>query len=266
VAHSGVLALAPETLPFNWPSDFRLTEFEVLSSVFKVKPRVEIPKLFKTGETQKNVVLNFSGRPKHELGIQSEAYHRSARVLVESFAGHGGYNDFDGCPIVYLYRHSLELAIKALLILGNQIALLLQNEELGTDESRLFRDHALAIHLPKLKLIFEAVGWPDAFDQIGFGSGEVEQIIQEFDQYDPHSFAFRYPIKKDGSASLPEHFVFDPLQFSRTLDPILTSLLGGCTGLEVFIDALHEARAYEEAEAQEGFASDFYDDSFFYSE
>lgn len=49
--------------------------------------------------------------------------------------------------------------------------------------------------------------------------GEFEQIIKEFEGFDPNSFTFRYPINKDGSASLKEkHFVFSPKQL--TSEPI----------------------------------------------
>lgn len=89
------------------------------------------------------------------------------------------------------------------------------------------------------------------------GHGAFEQIIKEFATCDPKSFAFRYPIKKDGTPSLPQNFAFDPVEFARTLDPVLDALLGGCTGLEVYIDTAHEAMVYDQQEASEVFAQDF---------
>ncbi len=82
--------------------------------------------------------------------------------------------------------------------------------------------------------------------------GEFDQIIREFEEFDPGSFTFRYPIKKDGSASLKEkHFVFSPKQFVEALDPILRSLSGACSGLEEYRQQLADANADMAAYAYE---------------
>jgi len=67
--------------------------------------------------------------------------------------------------------------------------------------------------------------------------------------------SFGYPINKDGSASLKEkHFVFSPKQFVETLDPILKSLSGACSGLEEYRQQLGDARTEMAA-----YAYDHYD-------
>jgi hypothetical protein len=143
-----------------------------------------------------NVVLNFTGKPKAELALVGDAYYNAARRLLEAF---------------------LELLIKAVLTIGNDLAGLLEEPSLRVKD--IYADHSLAKNIPQLKRVFQAMGWEDAFEQAGMARGEFEQIIKEFEGFDPNSFTFRYPINKDGSASRKEkHFVFSPKQL--TSEPI----------------------------------------------
>jgi hypothetical protein len=217
-----------------------------------------IRQLFKASEQPGhggNVVLNFTGQPKSELALIGDAYYTGARRLLDAFEANAGYSDLDAYPIVFLCRHALELLIKAVLTTGSDFASLLDDPSLKAKGP--YADHSLSKHIPQLKLVFEAVGWKDAFEQAGLAKGEFEQIIEEFEKFDPRSFTFRYPINKDGSASLAEkHFVFSPKQFVETLDPILKSLSGACSGLEEY---LAEARAQATADAHEYYESEYCD-------
>jgi hypothetical protein len=215
----------------------------------------KIRQLFKASDQPNggNVVLNFTGRPKAELALIGDAYYNAARRLLEAFGADRAYSDLDAYPIVFLCRHALELLIKAVLTIGNDLAGLLEEPSLRVKD--IYADHSLAKHIPQLKLVFQAVGWEDAFEQAGMAKGEFDQIIKEFEGFDPQSFTFRYPINKDGSASLKEkHFVFSPKQFVETLDPILKSLSGACSGLEEYRQQLGDARTEMAA-----YAHDHYD-------
>jgi hypothetical protein len=64
-----------------------------------------------------------------------------------------------------------------------------------------------------------------------------------------------HPRNKDGSASLKEkHFVFSPKQFVETLDPILKSLSGVCSGLEEYRQQLADAKTGLAAYAQDDYS------------
>lgn len=221
--------------------------------------RPEIRQLFKAEQgAVGNVVLNWSGSPKSELALIGEVYHAAARQLVDVFSKQRAYSDLDAYPIVFLYRHALELLIKAVLTIGNHLGRLLERRELQTRD--LYNDHSLARHIERVRLLFETVGWPDAFEQAGMRKGEFEQVIAEFEQFDPGSLTFRYPMKKDGTASLSEkHFVFSPKQFADTLDPILNTLSGACMGLEEYRRMLAEAQAGIESQAYADYAADYLD-------
>jgi hypothetical protein len=215
----------------------------------------KIKQLFKASDQPHggNVVLNFTGQPKAELALIGDAYYNAARRLLEAFGADHAYSDLDAYPIVFMCRHALELLIKAVITIGNDLAGILEEPSLRVKD--IYADHSLAKHIPQLKRVFQAVGWQDAFEQAGMAKGEFDQIIKEFEEFDPSSFTFRYPINKDGSASLKEkHFVFSPRQFVETLDPILKSLSGACSGLEEYKQQLTDARSEIAASAY-----DYYD-------
>jgi hypothetical protein len=218
------------------------------SKTFKIK------QLFKPSDQPHggNVVLSFTGQPKAELALVGDAYYNAARRLLEAFGADRACSDLDAYPIVFLCRHALELLIKAVLTIGNDLAGLLEEPSLRVKD--IYADHSLAKNIPQLKRVFQAMGWEDAFEQAGMARGEFEQIIKEFEGFDPNSFT-RYPINKDGSASLKEkHFVFSPKQFVETLDPILKSLSGVCSGLEEYRQQLADAKTDLAAYAQDDYS------------
>ena len=68
-----------------------------------------------------NVVLNFMLFPKGELAAYGRSYHEAAQHLVKRMAA-SHYRDPDACPIVFLYRHAVELYLKSIIPLGKQSA------------------------------------------------------------------------------------------------------------------------------------------------
>ncbi len=216
-------------------------------------------RLFKFSESgDGNVVLNFRGSPKSELAILAEAYHRAAARLVKEFASRTGYwNDLDSVPIVFLYRHALELMLKAVLTIGNHLSALLQNPNMHTRD--VFKNHSLAQPIATVKEIFKAVGWDLDLPKSGLESNSFEKIMAEFEQIDPGSFTFRYLMDKKGKSPLEKHFVFSVTDFAGVLDPILETLSGACLGLEEYRDMLAELHTEAMSDAADDFYADYYD-------
>ncbi|MBZ5512803.1 MAG: hypothetical protein LAN70_16775 [Acidobacteriia bacterium] len=198
-------------------------------------------RLFKLGWP--NVVLNWAGQPASELALIGEQYHRAARVLVREFAGKRGWSDLEAYPIVFNYRHALELIVKGILVIGNDLAVLLDSPKLKSCD--VFKKHSVVSHIPKLREIFKAVGWRYDFSHVGMTGAQVNGIIRELERFDPHSEAFRYPVKRDGSSSVTDwHFTFSPVEFANTIDPILEALFGAAFGLGIFRDQALESRSW----------------------
>jgi hypothetical protein len=202
-------------------------------------------KLFTVGEGHDNIVLNYHGHPLTQFALIAGSYFEAATALRQKFEAEL-HTDFDTYPIVFLYRHALELFLKAILLLGNRLAVITNNPQLRTGD--VFKNHSLSDNLPVIKAIFAEVGWEDDYQCMGLDSGSFEAIVKEFDQLDYGSDTFRYTAKKDGTANLKNHFVFSIPKFAAIMQPILTSLSGACLGLEEISSCMAEQYREQMAE------------------
>jgi len=198
--------------------------------------------VFVSGSPHGNVVLNFMGSPASEFGHYAGAFHDAGKLLVNQIAQSQGYSDLQVCPIVFLYRHALELYLKQIINIGNNILRLSGKEPILEK-----KDHKLSQLVPAIKGIFDAVEWEWKLDIDGMANDkDFQKFLEDFERIDPMSFAFRYPTTKKGEATLPEHFVFDVIKFSKKLDPIFDLFDGAVTGLEELwqsgAEAVHEAQ------------------------
>ncbi|SRR6266496_381131 len=178
-----------------------------------------------------NVVLNFTPYPKGELSIYALAYREAADILVENFKQRNYYSDMDACPIVFLYRHSTELYLKAIVLWGAGLVRLQSGEDIDTD--KLFETHKFGDLLPAVKRIFKEAGWLDnEANGVKFGTlAEIEGLILAFEQMDARSYAFRYPIDRKGNATLPEHFHFNVVALGEEAHEMLRMLDGVASGV-----------------------------------
>jgi hypothetical protein len=143
-----------------------------------------------------NVVLNFRRFPKGEFATYGRSYHEAANRLVAIMKSRH-YRDPDACPIVFLYRHAIELYLKAIIHWGNM--LLRINSRPIMAHKNIFQEHRLGVLLksvkPILKFMKQLDGWGDShFDCFH----DVEKVLGELGQYDPRSYSFRYPVDTSG--------------------------------------------------------------------
>ena len=66
-------------------------------------------RFFKSDSVHGNVVLNFSRSLVCDLCAFAQGYHSAGKRLAEQMRSSRGYHEYDGYPIVFLYRHALEL-------------------------------------------------------------------------------------------------------------------------------------------------------------
>lgn len=203
--------------------------------------------LFQAGHSYGNIVLNFQHAANREFGSYAHAFHKAGQALFERMFESNGYNDLEGCPIIFLYRHALELYLKAIVLHGETI-LSINGETLLANRSILQR-HTLHPFLPLLKRTFDAVGWTWDLDIEELKTfEEVEELLRNFDAVDVGSYTFRYPVDTRGNPSVPHHFMVHMPTFCRRMDALLESLEGAVMGLEVTEQEMLEAAYY----AQEG--------------
>jgi len=186
-----------------------------------------------------NVVFNFLGQPVRDLRIFALAYHEAGRKLAAPMVSGAGYRDYDGYPIFFLYRHALELYLKAIVYRGAMLVRLITEDDLVTE--KLFARHDLTRLVPAIRIIFAKTGW----SFVGSGLASVEDfvvLVSEIDKIDAHSYAFRYPIKTSGEAHLPHHFVVNVVHFSQHMDRLLGFLDAVASTIEEHWDIEAEVR------------------------
>jgi len=202
-------------------------------------------KLFEPARCHGNIVFKFEGSAVDQLSAYATGYHDAGKTLASQLEKAPGYADYEGYPILFLYRHALELYLKAIVYSGAKLVGLISDETV--DYQKLFQRHTLGTFLPALKVIWDQMGWSWDFGVDGFRSlSDFKSLIEEWDRIDRNSDVFRYPIKKNFDANLPEHFVVNVVMLSRRMDPILECLDGVVTGIDTEWD--HAAEIIYETE------------------
>lgn len=167
---------------------------------------------FKSGQVRPRkgdllFLSDLQGNPGNvQLGSNPDAYtlgyRRAAEHLVQDILMNQREGDYLVYPIVFLYRHHIELAMKRII---SCVPWVLRRDLTVHEKSHLTRDHRLEILWCDLEPIFasicEAVNWkrPKAADLLG-----VRDYIRQLSEVDPSSASFRYWKTTDGKRSLPE--------------------------------------------------------------
>lgn len=156
--------------------------------------------------------------------LHLEGYKLAADQLVRSIENGGDEQDFLVYPIVFLYRHHLELLLKELRAAGWRLYDWDQTTKVGHKLPGLWEDC--------LKVIEKR--FPDS-------SGEdrkvVAELIAEFDTMDPNSTAFRYSRSLNGERSLPADLTHLNLRHLReTMNKLSLFLQAALVGVGVSLD------------------------------
>jgi hypothetical protein len=116
--------------------------------------------------------------------VYAEGYLTAADVVVDRIKEGFGHQDFLVYPVMFMYRHSLELNIKNLI----QLAWRFLDKEASSD----LGSHHLVRLWQICRPLLEETAPGDSTEELG----HVGTLIDEFCQYDAGSYAFRYPVTK----------------------------------------------------------------------
>lgn len=144
----------------------------------------------------------FSGIPGPKAGWRLNAalyvswedyafgYKSVADRLVATFMNQGHFGDSDAYPVVFLYRHYLELRLKQLLVASG---LLLDEEAKAPNTHKLVPLWTML--RPRLEHFYSDDRSMAFYDDIG-------TRLEEFDSVDAGSYAFRYPVDRQAVPNL----------------------------------------------------------------
>ena len=186
-----------------------------------------------------------------EIGY-AEGYRRGARLLVEYVAENARDQDYLVYPIIFLYRHHIELALKNIIVRG---LYLIDRVPTEAEKKHLIM-HRLDLLWQDLKPMFadicKAAGWraPERDDVEG-----IDEYIHQLSSMDPDSYAFRYAHSKKGTPSLPSDLKQVNLRhFAETIERLADYL----DGLDAATVHLEEVKSEMEAEWRSEMAQYFY--------
>jgi hypothetical protein len=168
--------------------------------------------------------------PWHACG---EGFRKGARRLVEFVDTTGTDQDYLVYPIVFSYRHYLEIKLKELILLASD---LLDEEE----PKKLFDTHDLCnlwtwCRSLLQRLPLDGTAGPQERQAI-------TEMIDEISKVDPGSYSFRYPVDKKGEPSLPADLVYLNLgHFSNQVERVASCLEGCTTGIDYYLEGKRES-------------------------
>jgi len=197
----------------------------------------EIPWPGKGDKAFKDVPFSPTGASPHWLSEISDllggdylwaivaGFKEAADKVVDSLVATKERMDVFFFPVVYLYRHAIELSLKGLVNDGIYLQILKDDQELLD----ILTSHNLHSLWSKIRLVLKEV-WPDGDDA---DVDAVEKIILEFHQADKPGQRLRYSKDKQGKPhtdTLPDRV--DLVVLKQTMERLFQFLDGCSMGLD----------------------------------
>jgi hypothetical protein len=173
-----------------------------------------------------NACLNFSHDARY---LYADGYKRAAELVCEHACTDRGELDVLVYPVVFLYRHYIELTLKMLLE---------DASELTDAPQKPKPSHKLpGLWAQVESLLAQAFPEPE-----NAPPPCLKEVIQAFAELDPGATAFRYPTTREGDQSLDGISYINLAQFQEQLRPAIEFLEGAGAGVSHYLD---EKRSYE---------------------
>jgi len=200
------------------------------------KPRrARQPRALGPSDFERGWSFYFSNQPTEEFGYYGTGFLEAARTLARSFARRRGRRQIDILPVLFLYRHSIELLAKAVILEGNR---LMQQGNAGQDEGKIFAKfgrsrHRLLPLLDPIRQVFEYAHWEWHWPKSAVESfDDARRVIEELDALDPDSLSFRYPTNIRGERAISRDHSIGQRTILAVLDDLAESLDTAVFGLD----------------------------------
>ena len=157
--------------------------------------------------------------PKDAFNVFATGYRRAAERLARSLLRRRRFSDYEAYPIVFLYRHALELSLKHAIYKTAEFAGYAGSQEI---DDRLYNTHRLDLLAATLKRSLTLLFPDDIFlhrllSRIAATSHELADI-------DAASFTYRYPIDSTGQPSAQAAQLVNLRAFVRHMSSLLEDI------------------------------------------
>lgn len=176
-----------------------------------------------------SVTLQNGWDAAYEFGLLSRCYHEAACAAVEALSKNEYFMQsmstnasFRAFPVIFLYRQALELALKGVIVAGEDMLVV---HGVPLDLREVYSSHSFGKLRPYVEAVFKAIGYGFDFGIKGYKSVEgFRKLLSEFDEFDATSTACRYPVDRAGNPSLQNWRCINIFDFAKEMDAILTIL------------------------------------------
>ena len=185
----------------------------------KSRPRKPTP-------LNRRIRFYFSEVPQLEFAYYGSGFLEAARSLVRRLRRQRGFRNVEPLPVLFLYRHAIELYLKAIIVRGDVI--MSESEDPLADTS-FFKNnlgHHLLPLLTRVESVFRYVGWewywpinPEVKTL-----SNVRALLRFLEKIDPLATGFRYPVDKQGRRLVAKDVEISFGSFVSALDGLAESL------------------------------------------
>ena len=151
-------------------------------------------------------------QPWERLVHMTDGYRRAADFLIKQAEEDYYLSGSLVYPIIFLYRHYLELELKYVLVTYGPYA----------GQTADWENHDLEVLWPKVRAVIDRFGTEEDKE----GTDAVEVCIIEMAKIDRYSFTFRYPVTKRGQPLSLEFESLDLANLRETMEKIRNFFLG----------------------------------------
>lgn len=180
--------------------------------------------------TYGNALVNWASNPAGDL-IEYAGSYRGAAMNLVACREQAGVLEIDhrALPILFLYRHSFELYLKA--IVFRAAILSIKEEELVHALPRLWKEHSL-LALAEMARPVVTANIARPLTATGDLEEKIRDLAGEIDKVDSGSYSFRYPVTSRGHSALPTTFLTNIFVFSEHVEHVLDDVAQFCRSLE----------------------------------
>lgn len=161
-----------------------------------------------------------------EFEVLGRHWHNVVKAAVRSLRSKGKSRVFWGSigsnyvafPIVYNYRHVLELYLKGILVTGEEV--LVMDGQAGVDAG-VFKAHSFARLLPDVERIFDLLRVPYDLGLDGLRTKrDFRRLLADMDKME-----IRYPVDTNRKPAMADEFMcFNIFEFAAIMDQVLSTL------------------------------------------
>jgi hypothetical protein len=189
-------------------------------------------------------ILDWHNVPEEEVSLYSRAFRAAAKKMALAVElDPGPFTNFAACPVVFIYRHALELHLKALILGDGSNFLATKPERMSVSKT-----HSASWLAQFVCQIVTALNWEKEFRCAGIETlAEFKAFVEDVNSVDPGPYSFRYPASAEAQDSVENNSTFNVREFARRMDALLELLDSTADALAATWDTQSEAAALDAA-------------------